>query len=84
MGNKVNWRASAELPVGKLYRYALKGMLTVAIALLGVCGMAQGYKEKMATLVARGDSLRLNAASNHAQIRQVGLEGMRMADRGRL
>ncbi len=79
MGNKVK-TAAAELPVGKLYKYALRGMLTVVIALLGVCGMAQGYKEKMAALSARGDSLRLNAAANHAQLRQVGLEGMGMAD----
>jgi DNA-binding LytR/AlgR family response regulator/signal transduction histidine kinase len=80
MGNKVNMAGEAELPVGKLYRYVLKGMLTVAIALLGICGMAQGQKEKMATLVARGDSLRLNAAANHAQIRQLGLEGLGIAE----
>ncbi len=80
MGNKVKMAAS-ELPVGKLYRHALKGMLTVIAVLLGVCSMAQGHKQKMAALAARGDSLRLNAAANHAQIRQVGLEGLGMAER---
>jgi DNA-binding LytR/AlgR family response regulator/signal transduction histidine kinase len=95
MGNKVNvggtgggsagaagaGAAGTELPVGKLYRHVLKGMLAVLFLLFGIWGMAQGYKDKMAALTARGDSLRLNAAANHAQLRQVGLDGLGMAER---
>ncbi|HTR30091.1 MAG TPA: LytTR family transcriptional regulator DNA-binding domain-containing protein [Puia sp.] len=80
-GNKLKL-AAAELPVGKLYRHAVKGMLAVILVLLQVCGMAQGYKEKMAALTARGDSLRLDAAASHSRLKQVGLDGLRLAKEG--
>jgi DNA-binding LytR/AlgR family response regulator len=76
-GNKVLLTAS-ELPVGKLYRHVLKGMLTVLLMLSGLWGLGQGYEEKMKTLIAHCDSLRLNASANHGQLREAGLEGLRM------
>lgn len=78
MGNKV-WVAGSELPVGKLYRHALKGMMTVMLVLLGIWGMGQGYKDKLDALMAHCDSLRPRASVEHAKMREGGLEGLRMA-----
>jgi DNA-binding LytR/AlgR family response regulator len=78
IGNKV-MVAGAELPVGKLYRHALKGMLTVLLVLLGIRGMGQDNKEKLDALMAHCDSLRPRASVEHAQLREGGLGGMRLA-----
>jgi len=80
-GNKVLLEAS-ELPVGKLYRHVLKGMLTVLLLLFGLWGIGQGYGEKMKSLIAYCDSLRLNASGNHTQLKEAGLEGLRMVQPG--
>jgi DNA-binding LytR/AlgR family response regulator/signal transduction histidine kinase len=77
-GTKVEL-AAAELPVGKLYRHTLKGMLTVLLLLLGMWGMGQGYKEKMDALQAHCDSLRPSASTEHAKLRAGGLEGLLLA-----
>jgi len=78
MGNKV-MVAGSELPVGKLYRHVLKGMMTVLLLFLGLWGMGQSYKEKMDALTAHCDSIRTKASTEHAQLREAGLEGMGMA-----
>ena len=76
--NKILVGAS-EIPVGKLYRNAIKGVLVVLLLLMGMWGRTQEYKEKMAALAARCDTLRLNASANHAQLKAAGLRGLAMA-----
>lgn len=76
--NKVEL-AAAELPVGKLYRHVIKGMLTLLLLFLAMWGMGQGYKEKMDDLAAKCDSLRPSASTDHAKLRTAGLEGIRIA-----
>jgi len=75
-GNKVQV-LKAELPVSKLYKDALKGMLSLILVFCCLGGFGQ-YKEKMAAWVAKCDSLRLNASVNQAQLRQTGIEGLAM------
>ncbi len=78
VGNKVTvglW----ELPVGKLYRHVLKGMMSVMLLFLCSGGMGQSYKEKMDAWTAHCDSLRPSASVEHAKLRESGLAGIRMA-----
>src|SRR6185312_6079964 len=80
-GNKVELAAS-ELPVGKLYRNALKGMLIVFLLIMGFWSSGQGKKDRMSALAAHCDSLRLNASANHAALKAAGLQGLGMAGPG--
>lgn len=78
-GNKV-LLSGVELPVGKIYREALKGILTVLLFLLGFRGFTQtSYAQKMTSLAAHCDSLRLNASANAPLLRAAGVEGMALA-----
>jgi DNA-binding LytR/AlgR family response regulator/signal transduction histidine kinase len=91
--NKV-FVTSNELPVGKLYKNALKGLLlTLFFAMMTCLGWAQApsspqapelsklpaYKDTMTAWVAWCESLRLNAATNYLQLRTAGLKGLGMA-----
>lgn len=78
-GTAANADPAMELPVGKLYRHVLKGMLAVILAMLSISGIAQGYEARMNALVAHGDSLRVSAGLNHARLKESGLEGLRLA-----
>lgn len=78
MSNKV-LVGNSELPVGKLYRNALKGMMTVLLMLLGLWGMGQGYTEKMDAWILHCDSLRPSASVDHAILRDAGLKGIGMS-----
>jgi DNA-binding LytR/AlgR family response regulator/signal transduction histidine kinase len=78
MSNKV-MVGNSELPVGKLYRNALKGMMTLLLMLLGIWGMGQSYEQKIEALVRYCDSLHPTATVNHAKLREGGLEGLQMA-----
>src|SRR6185437_15452528 len=89
-GNKV-LLAGCELPVGKLYRDALKGILTLGLVFFFFWGFSQrqprldtisGYGAKMAVWTAYCDSLRLNSSANAMRLRQAGMEGMQMVQPG--
>ena len=92
-GNKVVL-SGGELPVGKLYRDALRGILTLVLLLVGWVGFSQqppaapvaprldtirDYAVKMTAWTAYCDSLRLNASANALRLQQAGLQGMRLA-----
>jgi DNA-binding LytR/AlgR family response regulator/signal transduction histidine kinase len=82
-GNKVEVggagaAGTVELPVGKLYRHVLKGMLTVLLMLAGIWGMGQNKKVQVDSLLRICDSLRPNGSTAHAKLREVGLEGLRI------
>jgi len=84
--NKV-FVTSNELPVGKLYRNALKGLLTLFFVVITCFVRAQApdlsrlsaYKDTMTSWVAWCESLRLNAATNFLQLRTAGLKGLDMS-----
>jgi DNA-binding LytR/AlgR family response regulator/signal transduction histidine kinase len=85
--NKVFLSASA-LPVGKLYKNALKGLLLLLFLFFVGCTplLAQapdltkipGYKDKMTSWVAWCESLRINANSNYLQLKSAGLKGLQL------
>ncbi|HEV2482839.1 MAG TPA: LytTR family transcriptional regulator DNA-binding domain-containing protein [Puia sp.] len=77
-----------ELPVGRLYRDVLKGILTLVVCFVCFRGFSQrtprldtisGYAAKMAAWTAYCDSLRLNASANALRLQQAGMQGMRLA-----
>jgi DNA-binding LytR/AlgR family response regulator/signal transduction histidine kinase len=91
--NKV-FVTSNELPVGKLYKYALKGLLlTLFFTIITFLGRTQApstpqapdlsrlaaYKDSMAAWTAWCESLRINASSNFLQLQTAGLKGLQMA-----
>jgi DNA-binding LytR/AlgR family response regulator/signal transduction histidine kinase len=92
--NKV-FVTSNELPVGKLYKNALKGLLTLFfIVFIGLSktfaqtvpapkapdlAKLPAYKDTMTSWVAWCESLRLNAATNFLQLRTAGLKGLEMS-----
>jgi DNA-binding LytR/AlgR family response regulator/signal transduction histidine kinase len=92
--NKV-FVAAGELPVGKLYKHALKGLLlslflTVATFFAGAQTPAAApqapdlsklpaYQDKMTTWAGWCASLRINASSNFLQLQSAGLKGLQMA-----
>ena len=77
-----------ELPVGKVYRDVIKGMLTVVLLVLGLLSFSQqaprletmsDYPAKMAAWTAYCDSLRLNSSANALRLQQAGMRGMQLA-----
>lgn len=97
-----------ELPVGKFYKQALKGMLPLLLLVLSLGMFGQNvapkaaavpaskapagavavppdlskiadYAAKMKAWVAWCESLRINASVNQVQLRQAGLEGLRLS-----
>ncbi|HEY4110848.1 LytTR family transcriptional regulator DNA-binding domain-containing protein [Puia sp.] len=80
-----------ELPVGRLYRQALRVIFPLLFFFLWFAAFAQppatapdlnkiaGYSGKITAWVAWCEGLRLNASANQAQLRQAGLEGLRMS-----
>ncbi len=91
--NKV-FVTTSELPVGKLYKHALKGLLlTLFFAFVTCFGQAQSpstpqapdlsrisaYKDTITSWIAWCESLRLNAATNFLQLRTAGLKGLDMS-----
>ncbi len=86
-GNKV-CLASNELPVGRLYKNALRGLFLLALFLVGFTSLfaqapdlnkLSGYNDKMKSWVAWCESLRLNASSNFLQLQNAGLKGLQLA-----
>jgi DNA-binding LytR/AlgR family response regulator/signal transduction histidine kinase len=84
--NKV-YLDSNELPVGKLYKNALRGLLILALFLVGFTslfaqapdlGKLSGYKDKMKSWATWCESLRLNASSNFLQLQHAGLKGLQL------
>jgi|GEM_PF-45455 len=78
-----------ELPVGKFYKQALKGILPLLLLVLSLGMFGQNvapdlskivdYGAKMKAWVAWCESLRINASVNQVQLRQAGLEGLRLS-----
>jgi DNA-binding LytR/AlgR family response regulator/signal transduction histidine kinase len=92
--NKV-FVASNELPVGKLYKNSLKGLLLTLLVALATCfGHAQSpsatpapdlsklsaYKDSVASWAAWCESLRISASTNFLQLQAAGLKGLQMAE----
>jgi DNA-binding LytR/AlgR family response regulator/signal transduction histidine kinase len=93
--NKI-FLSSNELPVGKLYKNALKGLLLLLFLFCVDCTtvLAQtqapdldkipGYNNKMTSWIAWCESLRINANSNYLQLQGAGLKGLRLTKPGDL